>query len=131
MFLGLLRTRPVQIKYDPTGKHYSKKKLHVLNNSIYVVFLVTVLLSLLEERRKVCQTFSRGESQHRLLLTCVQFSLENSRLSKADHFPHTAALSTTAGQQSLLLLCLYCLGNFVCVHVFFILFFHLVTFVFF
>lgn len=63
VFLRLLRTRPVQIRYEPAGKHYPKKKLYVLNNSIYMVILVTVLLSSLEERRKVCQTFSRSELQ--------------------------------------------------------------------
>lgn len=82
-----------------------RQKLPVLYNSIYVLILlvpsnlVTVLLSFLEgRRRKVCQTFSGSELQHRILLTCVQFSLENSRLSRADSSSNTAALSTAAGQ---------------------------------
>lgn len=60
-----------------------------------MVIPVTVL-SLLEEGKG--RTFSRSESQPGILLTCVPFSLENSRLSKADSFSNTAALPTTAGQ---------------------------------
>lgn len=130
LLLGLLRIRLVPIRYGQTGRHYSKK-LCVLSNSIYMITLITVLLSLLEGRRKVFQTSLRSELQHRILLTCVQFSLENSRLSKADRFSNTAALfhnsRTTITPAALPRL----LGElFVCA-CFFILFFHLVTFVFF
>lgn len=100
MVLRHLRTKPVKIRYGPTRRHYSKKKLPVFYNSIYMVVLATVLLSLLEgRRRKVCQTFSRYKLQHGILLTCVQFSFENSRLSRAGSFSNTAALFTTAGPQ--------------------------------
>lgn len=50
LFLGLLRIRLVPIRYRPTGRHYSMK-LCVLYNSIYIVTLITALLSLLEGRR--------------------------------------------------------------------------------
>lgn len=79
-------------------KAYFKKESPVLYNSIYMVILVTVLSLLEGGRRKVCETFSRRELQHGILLTCVPFFLENSRLSKTDSFSNTAALPTTAGQ---------------------------------
>lgn len=58
----LWRTRPGHIRYRPTGRHYSKKKLLVVYNLVYMVILVTVLLSLLEGGGKVCRTFSRSEA---------------------------------------------------------------------
>lgn len=123
MVLRLLRRKSVQIRYGSTGRHCSKKNLPVLYSLVCMIILATVLLSLLEgRRRKVCQTFSRSKLQHGILLTCVQFSFENSRLSRAGSFSNTAALFTAAGQQLLLLPCLYCLWDFVYVHVFYSIF---------
>ena len=66
-----------------------------------MVILATVLLSLPEgRRRKVCQTFSRSKLQHGILLTSVQFSFENSRLSRAGSFSNTAALFQQQGHSN-------------------------------
>lgn len=82
------------------------------------------------KERKVCQTFLRRKLQHGILLTSVQFSLENSRLSRAGSFSNTAALFQQQGHSNSCCPA-YIAWRILCVCMSFILVFHLVTFVFF